>query len=200
MKEFPLMKPELTADALVQLVHRYYPAGLLIDEPRYKQSEEVQRLTALLQANAAGSPTWKEFIQRLRGEFPDSSIWDMTVPLMDPCYSVRVSLPGFETGASQYNGVVCLLSQLAPVYVLYASHTEETSPPVRKAWLRFPPFPPEFQSQEVRLVRLIESTFGFTRLSNEALFTPVPDLVPRTANFGPGEAQLIDCLFTPHRE
>ncbi|WP_375771551.1 hypothetical protein NR798_11855 [Archangium gephyra] len=199
MKEFLLMKPELTAEALVQLVHRYYPAGLLIDEPQYKASEQSQRLTALLQANVGGAQSWKEFIQRLRGEFPDSSIWDMTVPLLDPCYSVRVSLPGFVTGDPQYNGVVCLLSQLAPVYALYASHTEETSPPVRKAWLRFPPFPPEFQSQEAKLARLIESTFGFTRLPNEVLFTPVPDLVPRTANFGLGEAQLIDCLFVPHR-
>ncbi|WP_275439039.1 hypothetical protein [Archangium violaceum] len=40
---------------------------------------------------------------------------------------------------------------------------------------------------------------GFTRLPNETLFIPVPDLVPRSANYGPGEAQLIDCLFTPHR-
>jgi hypothetical protein len=193
------MKPELTADALVQLVHRYYPAGLLIDEPQYKESEEFQRLTALLHANAGGSPSWKDFIQGLREVFPDSSIWDTTVPLLDPCYSVRVSLPGFVTGDARYDCVVCLLSQFAPVYALYASHTEETSPPVRKAWLRFPPFPPDFQSQEVKLAELIESTFGFTRLPNDVLFTPVPDLLPRTANFGLGEAQLIDCLFTPHR-
>jgi hypothetical protein len=193
------MHPEPTADALVQLVHRYYPAGLLIDESQYKESEEFRRLTALLHANAGGSPTWKDFIQRLRGEFPDSSIWDLTAPLLDPCYNVRVSLPGFVTGAPQYDCIVCLLSQLAPVYALYASHTEETSPPVRKAWLRFPPFPPEFQSQEVKLARLIEATFGFTRLSNDVLLTPIPDLVPWTAHFGLGEAQLIDCLFTPHR-
>ncbi|HYO57719.1 IS66 family transposase [Archangium sp.] len=50
-----------------------------------------------------------------------------------------------------------------------------------------------------KLAGLIESTFGFTRLSNEVLFTPVPDLVPRTANHGLGKAQLIDCLFTWHR-
>jgi hypothetical protein len=193
------MKPKLTADALVQLVHRYYPAGFLIDEPQYAASEESQRLTALLHANAGGSPVWADFLQRLREEFPDSSLWDLTVPLLDPCYNVRVSLPGFVTGASQYDCVVCLLSQLAPVYALYASHTEKTSPPVRKAWLRFPPFPPEFQSQEAKLARLIESTFGFTRLPNEVLFTPVPDLVPRTSNLGLGEAQLIDCLFTSSR-
>ncbi len=193
------MKPELTADALIQLVHRYYPTGILIDEPQYRASEEAQRLGTLLQATAADTTAWKDFIQQLRREFPDCSIWDMTVPLLDPCYTCRVSLPGFETGAPRYDSVVCLLSQLAPVYALYASHTEKRSPAQRESWLRFPPFPPEFQSHEVRLAGLIESTFGFTRLSNDILFTPVPDLVPRTANFELGKAQLIDCLFTPAR-
>lgn len=193
------MNPEPTADALVQLVHHYYPTGLLIDEPQYAASEEAQRL-GLLQARSADSPAWKDFIQRLHEEFPDCSIWDMTVPLMDPCYACRVSLPGWVKGAPIHDSVVCLLSQLAPVYVLYASHVEQKGPGLpRDHWLRFPPLPPEFQPHEARLAGLIESTFGSTRLSNDVLFTPVPDLVPRTANFGLGEARLIDCLFTPHR-
>jgi hypothetical protein len=195
------MHPELTAKALVQVAHRYHPAGLRNDDPRYDESAEGQRLTALVNANAQPSPSWKGFIQRLLTEFPDCSIWDTTVPLLDPCYSVRVSLPGFVTGAPLYDCIVCLLSQLAPVYALYASHTQKPNPslPQGEYWLRFPPFPPEFQAQEVRLAELIESTFGFTRLSNDVLFTPIPDLVPRAANFGPGEAQLIDCLFSPDR-
>jgi hypothetical protein len=195
------MNPELTADALVQLVHRFHPAGLRNDDPRYDESEEGQRLTAVLHANMQPSPAWKGFIQKLREEFPDCSRWDTTVPLLDPCYSVRVSLPGFVTGAPLYDCIVCLLSQLAPVYALYASHTQEKSPdfPRGDYWLRFPPFPSEFQAQEARLAGLIESTFGFTRLSNDILFTPVPDLVPHVANYGPGKAQLIDCLFSPDR-
>jgi hypothetical protein len=52
----------------------------------------------------------------------------------------------------RYDCVVCLLSQLAPVYA-----------------------------------------------PNDVLSTPVPDLLPQTANFGLGEARLIDCLFTPYR-
>ena len=192
------MKPELTADALVQLIHRYYPAGLRNDDPQYKASEEGQRLNALVHAHEQPSPAWKEFILRLHREFPGCSIWDTTVPLHEPCTSVRVSLPGFETGAPRYDCVVCLLSQLAPVYALYASHTDRRLPG-GDYWLRYPPFPPEFQAHETKLAGLIESTFGFTRLSNETLFTPVPDLVPRSANYGPGEAQLIDCLFTWHR-
>ncbi|WP_257456269.1 hypothetical protein [Archangium lipolyticum] len=193
------MKPDLFADALVQLVHCYYPSGLCNDAPRYKESEEGQRLTRLIQANVQPSPTWKAFTQRVVQEFPDCNVWDTTVPWHEPCNSVRVSLPGSMPDAPHYDCVVCLLSQLAPVYALYASHAQRSSPPERKSWLRFPPVPPEFQEHEAKLCGLIESTLGFTRLSNEALFTPVPDLVPRSANYGPGEAQLIDCLFTPHR-
>ncbi|QRN93693.1 hypothetical protein JRI60_31540 [Archangium violaceum] len=193
------MKPELEAGALVRLVHSYYPAGIEKEDPRYTDSEEAQRLRTLLQAHAAGTPAWKSFVQRLRGEFPACSIWDTTVPRHDPCYSCRVSQPGFVSGDPICEDVVCLLSQLAPVYALYASHTEKTTPPERRGWFGFPPFPPEYQAHEAKLAGLIESTFGFTRLSNDILFTPVPDLVPRTANFGLGEAQLIDCLFTTHR-
>ncbi|MCY1076532.1 hypothetical protein [Archangium lansingense] len=192
------MKPEPFTEALVKLVHRYYPAGLRNDDPRYDASEEGQHLTTLIHANVQPSLAWKGFTQRLLKEFPDCHIWDTTIPYHDPCYSVRVSLPGFVTGAPRYDGIVCLLSQLAPVYALYASHTDKSLPGA-DYWLRFPPFPPEFQAHEAKLAGLIESTFGFTRLPNDTLFTPVPDLVPRSANHGLGQAQLIDCLFTWHR-
>jgi hypothetical protein len=90
------------------------------------------------------------------------------------------------------------LSLLAPVYALYASHSQEQASE-RRHWIAYPPLPSEFHSHEAKLSGLIESTFGANRLPNEVLFIPVPDLVPRTANFGLGQAQLIDCLFTHHR-
>ncbi|HEX8823490.1 MAG TPA: hypothetical protein VF794_26440 [Archangium sp.] len=193
------MNPELTADALVQLVHRYYPAGIDNEDPRYKESEEGQRLQALIEAHVGGTPAWTNFIQRLRREFADCSIWDARIPWHDPCYSARVSNSGFVTGDPIYDEVVCLLSTLAPVYAIYTSHTDRTDSPENKCWLRFPPLPPEVQSHEAKLAGLIESTFGFTRLPNDILFIPVPDLVPRSANYGLGEALLVDCLFTRHR-
>ncbi len=192
------MMPDLTANALIELVHRYHPAGIDNEDPRYKSSEEAQRLSSLIQANAAPAQAWKEFVQRLHEEFPSCMIWDTTIPWHDPCRSCRVSLPGFETGQQRYDAVVCLLSLLVPVYALYASHSEEQGSK-RGHWTAYPPLPSEFQSHEVKLSALIETTFGFTRLSNDILFIPVPDLVPRTANFGLGQAQLIDCLFTWHR-
>ncbi|MFE8603139.1 hypothetical protein [Archangium violaceum] len=120
------------------------------------------------------------------------------MPYHEPCNSIRVYLPGSMPDASRRDCIVGLMSQLAPVYAIYASHADR-SLPGGDYWLRFSPFPTEFQELETKLAGLIESTLGFSRLSNEVLFTPVPDLVPRIANHGPGEARLIDCLFTQHR-
>jgi hypothetical protein len=192
------MKQEPFTDALVRLVHCYYPAGLRNDDPGYMESEESQRLIRLILANVQPSPTWKGFIGRVVEAFPGCNIWDTTVPYHEPCTSVRVSLPGSQSDAPVYDCVVGLLSQLAPVYAIYASHTHRRVTGV-DSWLRFPPFPPEFQAHETKLAGLIESTLGFTRLSNDVLLTPVPDLVPRAANYGPGEALLVDCLFTRDR-
>ena len=192
------MMPDQTTNALIELVHRYYPASIDNEDPRYKSSEEAQRLSSLIQANAEPPQTWKEFVQRLHEEFTGCMIWDTTIPWHDPCWSCRVSLPGFEIGRQQYDAIVCLLSLLAPVYALYASHSQEEGSK-RNHWTAYPPLPQEYQAHEVKLSALIETTFGFTRLTNEVLFTSVPDLVPRTANFGLGKAQLIDCLFTWHR-
>jgi hypothetical protein len=90
---------------------------------------------------------------------------------------------------------VGLLSRLAPVYALYASHyTNRLSG--GEAWWRFAPFPPQYQEHEAKLAALIEATLGFTRVSTEALLTPVPDLAPVSGNAVLGEAVLADCLFT----
>jgi hypothetical protein len=191
------MKPDLTADALIQLLHRYYPSGVLADEPRYKASEETRRLEALLQDAMGNTQAWDEFVQRLQEEFPGCRLWDRTLP-HDPCYVCAVALPGVETGGNRYDAIICLLSQIAPVYALYAQHVLDTGP-LLESWHRFPPFPPEYQAHEAKLASLIESTFGFTRLSNEVLSTPLPDLVPPSGTLGLGQARLIDCLFSPYR-
>lgn len=192
------MKQAPTATALVQLLHRYYPAGVLVDEPDYATSEEARRLDALLRNVMQDTHAWDEFVRRLQVEFPGSLVWDRTLLQHDPCYICAISLPGMEMGGDRYEGIVCLLSLLAPVYALYAEHQLDSGV-LRESWLRFPPFPPEYQEHEAKLAALIESTFGFVRLSNEMLSTPVPDLVPRSGTVGLGHARLMDCLFTPHR-
>lgn len=192
------MKPDPFTEALVRLVHCYYPSGLCNDEPGYEEAEESQRLTRLILANVQPAPTWKGFTRRVVEEFPGCDVWDTTVPYHEPCTSVRVALPGTRSDQPRYDCVVGLFSQLAPVYALYASHTDRSVPGV-ETWVRFPPFLPEYQAHETKLAGLIESILGFTRLSNDTLLTPVPDIVPRPANYGLGEALLVDCLFTRHR-
>jgi hypothetical protein len=191
------MKPDLTADALIQLLHRYYPSGVLVDEPQYKVSEEARRLEVFLRDARRNMQAWDAFVQRLHAEFPGCMLWDRTLP-HDPCYICAVALPGVEMGGNRYDAVICLLSLLAPVYALYIDHFLDTGSR-KEAWHRFPPFPPEYQAHEAKLASLIESTFGFTRLSNEVLSTPLPDLVPTSGTLRLGQATLIDCLFTPYR-
>jgi hypothetical protein len=190
------MKPDPFTDALVRLLRCYYPSGLRNDDPRYDESEEARRLTRLIQVQP--SPNWKGFTRRVVEEFPECYVWDTSVPYNEPCNSIRIYFPGSMPDATRHDSIVGVMSQLAPVYAIYASHTDK-SLPGGEYWLRFPPLPPEFQAHETKLAGLIESVLGFSRLSNEVLFTPVPDLVPRTANHGPGEALLIDCLFTWNR-
>jgi hypothetical protein len=192
----PFLMQDLTADALVQLLHRYYPSGLLADEPEYRLSEEAQRLQRLLRDVMKDMQAWDAFIQRLHEQFTGCMIWDRTLP-HEPCYICDVALPGVEMGGDRYDAITCQLSLLAPVYTLYAQHYLDTGP-LRESWSRFPPFPPEYQAHGARLASLIESTFGFRRLSNEVLSTPLPDLVPQSGTLGLGKARLIDCLFTSH--
>jgi hypothetical protein len=192
------MKPDLSAAALVQLLRQYYPTGLWVDEPGYKESEQIQRLQRLLEEAREDTSTWKGFVQRAREEFPHATLLDSTQLFYDPCYRLRLSLPLPKEGEDARDELVCLVSLLAPAYVIYSSHALKTgeSP---EAWTRYPPLPPEFQPGEARLATLIESTFGATRLPTDVLFTPVPEMDPWGGNVGLGKAHLIDLLFTEER-
>lgn len=192
------MRPDLSATALVQLLRRYYPTGLWVDEPGYKESEQIQRLQRFLEEARSDTRAWAAFVQRVREEFPGSTLWDTTLLFYDPCYRLRVSLPLPNGGEDARDELVCLVSLLAPAYVIYASHGLNTGV-FSEAWTRYPPLPPAFQPGEARLAALIESTFGAMRLPNEVLFTPVPEMDPWGGNVGLGKARLIDLLFTEDR-
>lgn len=188
----------MTADALVQLLHDYYPSGLWPDDPAYDASPEAQRLTRRLASSQRDVATWRGFVERLHRELPGCHFWDTTETSHDPSFSHRVGLPGSQVGGAHYDTLVCLVSRLAPVYALYGSHVRNTGP-APESWLRFSELTAEFQPYEAKLASLIKSTLGFTRLFEDVLFTPVPDLAPRSGDVALGEARLIDCLFTPHR-
>jgi len=189
------MKPDLSAAALIQFLRQYYPTGLWVDEPGYKESEQLQRL---LEEARKDTSAWKGFVQRVGEEFPHATLRDSTQLFYDPCYRLRISLPLPKEGEDARDELVCLVSLLAPAYVIYSSHTLKTGVS-SEAWTRYPPLPPGLQPEEARLAALIESTFGATRLPNDVLFTPVPEMDPWGGNVGLGKARLIDLLFTEER-
>jgi hypothetical protein len=192
------MNPHLSAPSLVQLLRQYYPAGLWCDDPAYKASAEAQRLTRRLDDAQKNTRAWESCVQRIRAEFPGCTLWDATLLWIDPCYRLRVSLPNTTGSGDQRDAIICLVSLLAPAYVIYASHFLDTGP-ATESWTRYPPLPPEFQPYDAKLAPIIESAFGASRLPNDVLFTPIPDLAPRTGNVALGKARLIDLLFTPDR-
>jgi hypothetical protein len=192
------MSTDLSTSALVQLLRSYYPTGLSPEDPAYTASVEAQRRQRLLEDAQKDTSAWKAFIRHVREALPDCSLWDLTLLSHDPCYRLRVALPHQEPDEDRRDEVVCLLSLLAPVYVLYASHMLYTGP-FMEQWTRYPPLPPAFEACEAQLARLVEATFNATRLPNEVLFTPVADMVPPAANLALGQARLVDLLFTGDR-
>jgi hypothetical protein len=195
------MSPPLSTPQLIKLVHRYYPANLINGAPGYTESKEFQQLLELRRAAAEQHSTrWEKFIQQLQESLPECVVEDWTVLWAeDNCWRVRVYLPApaGTGGEQQFQAVVLLVSLLAPVYALYSSFH------VRTEGARFQP--PTLFYEEVpetkRIAEVVESLaqreLGAQRLTNEALFTPVPDI--QCGNVTLGEAKLIDCLFTDDR-
>lgn len=132
------MTPPLSAPSLVQLLRQYYPAGLWCDDPAYKASAEAQRLTRLLDDAQKDTRAWQAFVQRLHEEFPGCALWDTTLLWIDPCYRLRVSLPNMARGGDERDTIICLVSLLAPVYAIYASHFLDTGAST-ESWTRYPP-------------------------------------------------------------
>ena len=191
------MTPHFTQEALYEFLRQYYPQGILVDEPGYKESEQARRLTQRLNEAEQDMSAWKAFVQRVREELPGCGFWDATLLFLEPCYRLRVELAETLHDQQRTDEVVCLLSVLAPVYVVYASHSGEAGED-SETWVRFPPLPPAFQPYEERLARLIETTFGATRLPEEVFSFPMAALDPRTGDTLPGTARIIDLLFMTH--
>ncbi len=190
------MSPPPTADALLRLVHRYYPAGIHGGDPRYEASEEFQRLTALRRAAMNDPKDWNAFLQRVRTEMRDCGVWDYPNIRYDPAYSLRLALPGSPIGAPDYKEVVLMVCILAPVHIVYADHTKHLG--ARHETITYqPPLPTEFLPVAEKLEALAIETFGTTRLPEDVLSTPVPDLYVGLTGFG--KVTLADCLFGDER-
>jgi hypothetical protein len=186
------MSQALTAEALLRLVYRYFPVGLYETDPRYESTEEYQRLYKLRRAAVDDPKDWDAFIQHVETELPDCSVWDYPNIRYDPAYSVRVSLPGPLAEESEVKSVVLMVCILAPVHIIYAHHRKKRGE-IYETITYQPPLPQEFLPVAEKLEALAIETFGTTRLSQDVLSTPVPDLQVGTTGFG--KVTLADCLF-----
>ncbi len=190
------MSQSLTARALLQLVHRYYPAGIHGGDPRYESSDEFKRLKTLRRAAVDDARAWDAFLERIEAEMPDCSVWDYPNIRYDPAYSVRLALPGYPEGAPEHKEVVLMVCILAPVHILYADHSKHRGDITEIVTYR-PPLPADYQPFAERLEALAIEAFGTTRLPQDVLATSVPDLYVGTTGFG--KVTLADCLFGDHR-
>jgi hypothetical protein len=185
--------------ALLELVHRFYPAHLHEDDPHYAKSEEYQRLMEARSTAWENREAWKQGLSQLRKALPQSQIEDWTALHSDSCWRVRVYLPGplpVEGGGQEFRSVVGLVSLLAPVSAIYTSFHQKFGTLWRQPTLFYDPVP-ETRALEEAVESVLHAALGVYRLPTQTLFTPVPDI--QCFNVPLGKAQLIDCLFTDDR-
>jgi hypothetical protein len=190
------MSPVFSVDTLMARVRDYYPLGIASGDPRHEGSAETQRLRQLLRTEVIEPRAWQGFVQQVETRFPLCEVSATGPRLTRPSYRCEVTLSGMEPwpDRTREDSVVCMLSVIAPVYALYAHHWKDDRTE-RESWTRFPPLPPEFHAYEEGLAALLQSVFGFTRLPNGVLFTPVPDLHPLKSPPHSRAAWLQELLF-----
>lgn len=188
------MGTSLTATQLLDLVHQFYPRNIYTTDARYDSQPETLKLRELRKNAQQESSGWNALLRRIHQELPECSIWDLPYLRYDPCRCVRVSLADSSVGAPEQKAVVLLVSVLAPVHHLYASFQRVENKQVVEQRLWHPPLPREYQAVESRLNALSQDVLGTSRLPDEVLFAPVPDI--QVGNLDLGRAQLIHCLFT----
>jgi hypothetical protein len=195
------MSPPPSTHELIELVHRYYPVNLSNGGPGYTESKEHQQLLELRrEASARHSTRWEKLIHLVQEALPECTVENWTVLWgEDNCWRARVYLPA-PVGAGderQFQAVVLLVSILAPVYVLYSSfHARTGEGQFEQPTLLYEAVPETKRVTEV-VGAISRSALGVQPLSNEVLFTSVPDI--QCGNVTLGEAKLIDCLFTDDR-
>jgi hypothetical protein len=191
------MNPGLSARALIECVHRYYPAGLSAEDPHYESSAEIQHLRQHLRSAEPHAHAWQNFVRQVEEAFPGCEVsYSNTPSLYRPSYHCAVTLPGQEPwpDRTREDSVFCRLSVLAPVYALCARHWKDDRTE-RESWTRYPPLPPEFQDHEAKLASLVEATFRCAPLPNEVLFTAVADLRSPSGRSQHRTPWLVDLLF-----
>lgn len=201
----------LSNDDLTRLAYRYYPrlgdalyrlTAQEYDE-LYKSSQEFQALLAAQKKALEDKTQWEALLTTLEDTLPRNSLMDSTRGYHDVCYTARIHL-GSDESTSPTKGIlnkelVVSVSFLAPLYLLYESHWYERGtrddPEYEPAGILL-----ETTSESSHIVRVLEpritEMLGCERLDPHVGATIVPDI--QVGTLEPGEASLMDALFTAH--
>ncbi len=183
-----------SAQELIELCYRYYPRGVSDDDPRYKNTEEYQRLaTARRQAGASEEERWRPMLRRLRARFPAFIVQGLSMHLptgdYDGGYSGQLYLhdPMPEGSADSLEFRV---SFLAPYYFLFSSRLPEGG----QRYEHHLDLLPDEEPYARAIVEEIEAAFpGYAPMQPEVGHVVVPDVVAGFRRMG--EATLYHCLF-----
>lgn len=218
--EPPPRMPRPSLDTLLIRMYRYYARESESRGLEYHETEEAHRLMSLQEAAARSCHwnfyelaegwrvpidpelvpvvqtlrAWKPFADRWKQEFPAVVLWDVSNPVFDAAYRYSALRPGYLHPSDEWEDPVTLaLSVLAPVYVTYTRDIDES-----EDWpqIRFRDFPERYRDRVAALGALTEEMFGFHRLDENTVRTPVPGLCLPGGNTFPDEITLMDCLFT----
>lgn len=183
---------------LIEIVHRYYPAGIAGDDPSYALTPEARRFAVERSKALEERSTWDAFLTRGRATIPHSRFADWSSALKlgaDACYQARISGPGFAADAPRLDEVVVLVSIIAPVYFIYTSISTR-DPKGTGATRRFPSWIRTTRDIHQAAEALVRETTGFSRVPPNLLFLGVPDI--QVGNRWFGKVRVIDCIFTAH--
>ena len=120
-------------DELLEIVHRYYRAGIesnnQFDASPMKDTEEHAQLVAARQ-KAATDERFPSMLRRIQERFPDAPLINHSLHLPtgnhDACYSFTISPPKSAPKKSyEYHHLWFQLSFLAPYYIVFSSQFTE---------------------------------------------------------------------------
>lgn len=184
---------------LIEIVHRFYPAGIAIDHPAYSRSPQAVRLAAARRKAVEERSTWDAFLTRGRTSISHSRFadWSSSLELgADACYQARISGPGIAVEVPRLDEVVVLVSFIVPCYFIYTSIStrDPRGPGSRRC---FPSWIRRTRAMYQSVESVVRETTGFSKLPPDLLFLGLPDI--QVGNRGFGHARIADCIFTAHR-
>lgn len=190
----------MTPAALLAVVYRFYPRGLRVGSPGYKETPEYRRRFAATRQAAAEFPKWRGMLDRLGARY---GIHDLSLHVfgsgVDSAYSVKLSIPGMgaEHDALAENGKLgsqikfgCCVSFLGPYYVVCHTnvaidepYVQDVTREVQATYRGYELVPPELGNVQVPDVALDTVGMGEVTIYNALLST----------DWAPAEARSPHC-------